>query len=178
MSIAFCATPSTALWTPPHLILDEKLRRPGRYQQVKDNLEVKDVTVVPGSEQRRFVLVRNPAEPGRERRLGRLLSEIERLNDRRSIWVTVRSLSCTVVRVSVPGEGTAASVVLPRRTAAEGGGTDADDGGNGAQAAPARPASRDATRMRYMSGDPLRPRRRTCTPRQTCQVRVRGTASP
>lgn len=59
--------------------------RPGRYRQVRENLEVKEVSVQNGSDARRFVLVRNPeqAERDRQRReraLERLQAEIDRLN--------------------------------------------------------------------------------------------------
>jgi transposase len=68
--------------------IQEALRRPGRYQRVRDNLEVKEITVRQGSETRRFVLVRNPVEAGRdrevrERQLERIEAEIDRLNDGR-----------------------------------------------------------------------------------------------
>jgi transposase len=66
----------------------EALSRPGRYQKVRENLEVKEITVSRGSERRRFVLVRNPVEAERDRHrreaaLERLRTEIERLNDGR-----------------------------------------------------------------------------------------------
>lgn len=66
----------------------EALKRAGRYRKVRDNLEVKEVTINHGSETRRFVLVRNPQQAAkdradRERLLERLETEIEALNDRR-----------------------------------------------------------------------------------------------
>ena len=83
-----------------HAVAGERLRaggkeaeaalgRPGRYRRVRDNLEVKEVAVARGSEERRFVLVRNPdrAARDRERRtalLARLEAELARLGtDRR-----------------------------------------------------------------------------------------------
>jgi len=56
-----------------HVILGERLRstekvvakalsRPGRFQKVRDNLEVKEVVVEEGSLKRRFVVVRNPQQ--------------------------------------------------------------------------------------------------------------------
>jgi len=69
--------------------IQEALRRPGRYQRVRDNLEVKQVEVRQGSEVRRFVLVRNPKEAERDRfkreqAIERLQSEIDRVNERRT----------------------------------------------------------------------------------------------
>jgi hypothetical protein len=69
--------------------IQEALRRPGRYQSVRDNLEVKQVEVRQGSEVRRFILVRNPKEAERDRlkregAIERLQAEIDRLNERRT----------------------------------------------------------------------------------------------
>jgi hypothetical protein len=61
-----------------HYLLGEKLRddqedhqealsRRGRYQKVKDNLEVKEVVVGKGECRRRFVLVYNPEEAKKDR---------------------------------------------------------------------------------------------------------------
>lgn len=66
----------------------EALSRAGRYQRVRENLEVKEITLENGSETRRFVLVRNPKQAERdraerERLLERLEAEIESLNARR-----------------------------------------------------------------------------------------------
>ena len=82
-----------------HVIFGEKIRgttkanaealaRPGRFQVVRDNLEVKEVFVEEGSERRRFVVVRNPKEAERDKRrreetIARLEQEIEQLNRRR-----------------------------------------------------------------------------------------------
>ena len=79
-----------------HLLVGEKLRpggdtthpalkRPGRFQVVGDNLEVKEVRITNGSLEERFVVVRNPQQAerdrkGRERLLGRLSEELERAN--------------------------------------------------------------------------------------------------
>jgi hypothetical protein len=79
-----------------HVILGEKLRsgsteaaavlrRPGRYRRVRDNLEIKEVRLAHGSEERRFVLVRNPGQAERDRAkrqalLERLEAELARLN--------------------------------------------------------------------------------------------------
>lgn len=68
--------------------VQEALRRPGRYQKVRDNLEVKEIATECGSERRRFVLVKNPAEAVRDREkraqaLERLEAEMARLNDGR-----------------------------------------------------------------------------------------------
>jgi hypothetical protein len=43
------------------------LSRPGRYQRVGPNLEVKEVVVGDGAARRRYVVVRNPAQPARDR---------------------------------------------------------------------------------------------------------------
>ena len=59
-----------------HVLFGEKLRgvtdnaealaRPGRYQQVADNVHVKEVWVGEGATQRRFIVVKNPAEAERD----------------------------------------------------------------------------------------------------------------
>lgn len=61
----------------------EALSRPGRYRKVRDNIEIKEVSV-PG-DSRRFVVVHNPKEAERSKSkraemLVRLDAEIERLN--------------------------------------------------------------------------------------------------
>jgi transposase len=79
-----------------HVIVGEKLRgadkvnqealkRPGRFKTVRDNLEVKEVTVGEGSAKRRFVVVRNPEQAARDetvraRLLARLEDGIEHVN--------------------------------------------------------------------------------------------------
>jgi len=79
-----------------HVLIGEKLRasgeethpalkRPGRFQTVRDNLQVKEVRMVNGSKKERFVVVRNPQQAEkdravRERVLARLSEEIERVN--------------------------------------------------------------------------------------------------
>jgi hypothetical protein len=62
--------------------------RPGRYQKVADNLEVKEVTVGDGERRRRYVVCYNPQEAERQRRhrqqaLGELAAEIESLADQK-----------------------------------------------------------------------------------------------
>jgi hypothetical protein len=79
-----------------HVIVGERLRgseaanhealgRPGRFAEVRDNLQVKDVRVEHGGETRRFVVVRNPRQVERDRAqreklLARLEAEIAPLN--------------------------------------------------------------------------------------------------
>jgi transposase len=54
------------------------LTRPGRYKQVADNLQVKDVWVGDGERRRRYVLCLNPEEAERERRhRAQLLRELD-----------------------------------------------------------------------------------------------------
>jgi hypothetical protein len=64
--------------------VEQALSRAGRYQTVKDNLEVKEVIVGEGEARKRYVLVRNPAQVARDREerelvLKRLEQELERL---------------------------------------------------------------------------------------------------
>jgi len=82
-----------------HVIMGEKLRggqpdneaalsRPGRYQTVRENLRVKEVSVQHGSEVRRFVIVYNPQQAERDRAQRAALTleaerQIEALNKRR-----------------------------------------------------------------------------------------------
>jgi hypothetical protein len=66
----------------------EVLTRPGRYQQVAENLAVKDVTVGDGERRRRYVVCHNPQEAERQRRhreqvLAELSAEIESLATQR-----------------------------------------------------------------------------------------------
>jgi len=66
-----------------HADVEAALRRPGRFRKIADNLEAKEVTLDRGSETRRFVLVRNPAEAERDRQhreavLAELEQEIQR----------------------------------------------------------------------------------------------------
>jgi transposase len=68
--------------------VQEALARPGRFQKVRENLEVKEVVVEEGSLKRRFVVVRNPQQAERDRevreaQLARLETEIARVNRRR-----------------------------------------------------------------------------------------------
>lgn len=79
-----------------HVLVGEKLRRngeyshpalkrPGRFQTVRENLEVKEVRIANGSEEERFVVVRNPQQADKDRAireelLERLSAEIEKVN--------------------------------------------------------------------------------------------------
>jgi hypothetical protein len=65
--------------------LEPVLARAGRYQTVRDNLQVKEIVVEEGSGRQRYVLVRNPKQAERDRKkrealLERLEAEIEVLN--------------------------------------------------------------------------------------------------
>jgi hypothetical protein len=72
-----------------HVIMGEKLRRgskaaqealkrPGRYQKIRDNLEIKEVKIKNGSETRRFVIVYNQKEAKRDKcKREELLSDLE-----------------------------------------------------------------------------------------------------
>lgn len=67
-------------------VVEEALSRAGRYQPVRDNLEVKEVVVGEGEGRTRYVLVRNPAQVARdreerERTLGRIKAAIAALPD-------------------------------------------------------------------------------------------------
>lgn len=64
--------------------VETALSRAGRYQVVRDNLEVKEVIVGEGEARKRYVLVRNPAQVARDREereliLKRLEDALERL---------------------------------------------------------------------------------------------------
>jgi transposase len=48
-------------------VTQEVLQRPGRYQQVADNLRVKEVVVGEGERRRRYVVCHNPEEEKRQR---------------------------------------------------------------------------------------------------------------
>lgn len=66
----------------------EALSRPGRYQHVRDNLQVKDIRVGEGDSQKRFVLCHNPAEAERQQALRentitRLEAELARIDAQR-----------------------------------------------------------------------------------------------
>ena len=59
-------------------VANEVLTRPGRYQKVADNLEVKDVTVGDGERRRRYVVCYNPEEAERQKRhREQVLKELE-----------------------------------------------------------------------------------------------------
>jgi transposase len=65
------------------------LARPGRYQQVRDNLRVKDVRVGDGDAARRFVVCHNPAEAARDKaerdtQIARLETELARIEAARA----------------------------------------------------------------------------------------------
>lgn len=59
-------------------VVKEVLARPGRYQQVKDNLQVKEVVLGTGERKRRYVVCYNPLEAQRQREhRGEVLAELE-----------------------------------------------------------------------------------------------------
>lgn len=65
-------------------LVEEALSRPGRYQKVRDNLEVKEILIGNGETQQRYVLVRNPLQVERDREqreqiLTRISTELETL---------------------------------------------------------------------------------------------------
>lgn len=69
-------------------VANEVITRPGRYQQVADNLEVKEVTVGDGERRRRYVICYNSEEAERQRRhrrqlLEELLAEIDSLAEQK-----------------------------------------------------------------------------------------------
>jgi hypothetical protein len=69
-------------------VANEVLTRPGRYQRVADNLEVKEVTVGDGERRRRYVVCYNSEEAERQRRhrgevLEELTAEIESLAEQK-----------------------------------------------------------------------------------------------
>jgi len=47
-------------------MVEKALAHPGRFRSVRDNLEVKEVTIGDGEARVRYVLVRNPAEARRD----------------------------------------------------------------------------------------------------------------
>lgn len=66
-------------------IVDEALSRPGRFQKVRENLEVKEIIVGDGEARRRYVLARNPEEAKRqlhqrEEMVKRIEAELEGLH--------------------------------------------------------------------------------------------------
>jgi hypothetical protein len=67
----------------------EALSRPGRYQHVRDNLQVKDIRVGDGDSAKRFVLCHNPAEAERQQQIRentitRLEAELARIDAQRA----------------------------------------------------------------------------------------------
>jgi hypothetical protein len=69
-------------------VAKELISRPGRYQKVADNLEVKEVTVGDGERRRRYVVCYNPEEAARQKKhreqvLKELEAELEALRTQR-----------------------------------------------------------------------------------------------
>jgi hypothetical protein len=69
-------------------VAQEVISRPGRYQKVADNLEVKEVTVGDGERRRRYVVCYNPEEAARQKKhreqvLKELEAELEALRTQR-----------------------------------------------------------------------------------------------
>ena len=69
-------------------VAQQVVTRPGRYQKVADNLEVKEVTVGDGERRRRYVVCYNPEEAARQQRhreqvLRELAAELEGLRTQR-----------------------------------------------------------------------------------------------
>jgi len=69
-------------------VAKEVISRPGRYQKVADNLEVKEVTVGDGERRRRYVVCYNPEEAARQKKhreqvLKELEAELEALRTQR-----------------------------------------------------------------------------------------------
>ena len=48
--------------------IDEALARPGRYQKVRENIEIKEIIVGEGERRERYILVRNPKEAERDKK--------------------------------------------------------------------------------------------------------------
>ncbi|MDQ3608910.1 MAG: IS1634 family transposase [Actinomycetota bacterium] len=72
------------------------LARQGRYQTVRDNLRVKEVSVGDGDAAKRFIICHNPAEADRERAqrddtIARLEVELERIERQRSKAKTIKA---------------------------------------------------------------------------------------
>lgn len=62
------------------------LTRAGRFQTVRDNVEVKEITVGDGEKRERYILIRNPKEAERDRAkredvLARVKAELDRIGD-------------------------------------------------------------------------------------------------
>jgi hypothetical protein len=82
--------------------VQQALRRPGRFREVREQLEVKEIAVRKGSEGRRFVLVKNPEQEKRDRAkrqeiLARLEAELDRLNGLRRRKRAVRGAHAKAV---------------------------------------------------------------------------------
>jgi len=63
------------------------LARPGRFRRIRDNMDIKEITVGDGEARRRYVLVRNPQEAyrdraNREKLVARLKEELALIRDR------------------------------------------------------------------------------------------------
>ena len=74
----------------------QALSRPGRYQTVKDNLQVKDIRIGDGDSAKRFVLCHNPAEAKRQQQIRestitRLQAELDRIDTQRQKADAVKS---------------------------------------------------------------------------------------
>ena len=74
----------------------QALSRPGRYQTVKDNLQVKDIRIGDGDSAKRFVLCHNPAEAKRQQQvrestITRLQAELDRIDTQRQKASAVKS---------------------------------------------------------------------------------------
>lgn len=58
--------------------VEEALSRPGRYQKIKDNVEVKEIIVGDGEARQRYILVRNPYQEAQDRKQReQILKELE-----------------------------------------------------------------------------------------------------
>lgn len=63
---------------PGKKIVDEAMARKGRYQKIRDNLEVKEIVVGDGEKCQRFVMAFNPKEAGKERKQReRMIQDLE-----------------------------------------------------------------------------------------------------
>jgi hypothetical protein len=74
----------------------EALSRQGRYQQVRDNLRVKEVRVGDGDSARRFIICHNPGEAERQEQIrdhtiARLEAELERIETQREKAKTAKT---------------------------------------------------------------------------------------
>ncbi|MDQ7792920.1 MAG: hypothetical protein RDU89_00710 [bacterium] len=112
-----------------HYIVGERLRsgaqdtndalsRPGRFNTVRDNLEVKEIVVGDGERRQRFVLVRNPREAERDSRdrestLAQVKAELRRIGDLKGaphstacvLWSPTRCWAAMYVRTATASPG-------------------------------------------------------------------------